>query len=253
MEGDGTHTCVICRWSGDGFIGGSHSEAAMCPQCGSVSRDRFLFWCFVNRSPESLRCRVLETSPRMGSDYRAAMAGWFQYLCSDYDESAHRGVVRLDLQAIDLPDSSIDVLLTPHVLEHVPKTDDALAEIMRVLAPGGRMYLQVPLLQGLTAPPTEPEFHGDNTPVFWRFGFDLTARLRAHGFQTHLLCTDDWLEAAREGRTEWPTGWSAEFDVPSMLAHVIPDDLTSVADTAAGHRFGFEPSYMFLTWECIKH
>jgi acyl-ACP thioesterase len=38
------------------------------------------------------------------------------------------------------------------------------------------MFLQVPVLQGRTAPPVEPEFHGDNTPVFWRFGPELTDR-----------------------------------------------------------------------------
>jgi len=136
--------CNICRWTGAGFDGPQHCEFATCPRCGSIARDRFLFWCFVERTPPSLRTRLLETSPRMGADYRRAMARWFTYTCSDFDERAHAGTVRIDLQAIDLPDASLDVLLTPHVLEHVPETDTALGEIARVLAPGGRMYLQVP-------------------------------------------------------------------------------------------------------------
>jgi SAM-dependent methyltransferase len=248
----GAHACNICRWTGDEFIGGFHSEAAQCPQCGSIARDRFLFWCFVQRCQPTLGARLLETSPRMGSEYRQAMASWFAYLCSDYDESAHKGVARLDLQKIDRPDECFDVILTPHVLEHVPKATDALAEIHRVLSPGGRMYLQIPLLQGRTAPPTEPEFHGDNTPVFWRFGFDLTEELRAAGFTSRLLCTQDWLDLVRSGATEWPGGTAIEFDVASMLSGVVADDLEVVADAAASTRYGFLPAYMFLTWECIK-
>ncbi len=244
--------CNICRWTGDAFAGRFHSEAANCPQCGSISRDRYLFHCFVARTPESLGARVLETSPRLGEDYRQAMAGWFDYTCSDYDERAHRGAVQLDLQHIDRPDASFDAILTPHVLEHVPDTHRALDEISRVLAPGGRMYLQVPVLQGFTAPPVEPEFHGDDTPVFWRFGFDLTPELREHGFETRLLATDGFLAYLDSGADEWPGDTSPEFDVTSMTSGVIRNDLTSVADDATASRLALLPPYMFLTWECIK-
>jgi SAM-dependent methyltransferase len=244
--------CPICRWKGEQFEGVAHSESAQCPQCGSIARDRFLFWCFRKRSDDSLGKAVLETSPRLGQEYRDAMAAWFDYTCSDYDLSAHKGVVQLDLQDIDLPDGSVDVLLTPHVLEHVPETDRALDEIHRVLSPGGRMYLQVPVLQGTTAPPEEPEFHGDNTPVFWRFGFDLTARLREHGFETTLLATQPWIDLVVSGAKDWPTEASGEFDVASMLAGVVPEDLTPVTDRVWSERLGVVPAYQFLTWECIK-
>lgn len=243
--------CNICRWTGDAFDGPNHSEFSVCPRCGSISRDRFLFWCYVQRTGEQLGATVLETSPRLGEDYRSVVGRWFDYTASDFDERAHKGSVQIDLQAIDLPDDSVDVLLTPHVLEHVPETDRALDEIKRVLAPGGRMYLQVPVLQGATAPPVEPEFHGDDTPVFWRFGPDLTARLRDHGFTTNLLCTQQWLDHVRSGATSWPTETSAEFDVDSLLAGTIEQDLVPVATAADADQRGFLPAYMFLTWECI--
>lgn len=243
--------CNICWWRGPAFAGGQHSESALCPRCGSIARDRFLFFCFVHRTPPG-RYRVLETSPRLGADYRRAMSSWFAYRASDYDQRAHRTDLRLDLQSLDLDDGSLDVLLTPHVLEHVPDTERALREIHRVLAPGGRMFLQVPVQQGRTAPPATPELHGDATPVFWRFGFDLTARLRELGFRAHLLSTERFRSLVASGAATWPEPPSAEFDVDSMLAAARTEDLLPIAGRELSRRLSFLPEYMFLTWEATK-
>lgn len=243
--------CNICGWSGSAFTGFQHSESAVCPGCGSIARDRFLFFCFVRRAPPD-SYRVLETSPRLGAAYRRAMSAWFDYRASDFDQRAHRTDLHLDLQDLDLDDQSLDVILTPHVLEHVPETERALAEIHRVLAPGGRMFLQVPVLQGRTAPPATPEFHGDSTPVFWRFGLDLTARLREAGFHPQLLCTEGFHSLVAAGATSWPDPPSPEFDVDSILAAARVRDLVPIAGPEVSRRLSFSPDYMFLTWEATK-
>ena len=244
--------CNICRWSGHAFFGTAHCEAATCPQCGSIARDRFLFYCFISRTIKNLGCRVLETSPRLGEDYRRAMNTWFDYTCSDFDERAHAGTIRIDLQDIELENESFDVILSPHVLEHLPNPDKALSEIFRVLAPGGRLYLQIPLLQSKTTVPTTPEFHGDATPVHWRFGFDLTERLTNCGFMTTLLCTDPFLRMLESRTDPWPESVSGEFFLNDIIhgAHKTP--LMSAADAVTAARLGLLPSYMYFTWECIK-
>ena len=256
LPGGGSPTlCPVCRWRGDAFDGPAHVELALCPQCGSNGRDRFLHWCLAERVALGPELRIIECSPRMGAAYRAAMSTWFFYRTSDFDLRAHAGNLRLDLQAIDLPDACVDVLVCAHVLEHVPDTGKALAELRRVVAPGGHLLLQVPVLQAATAPPETPEFHGDDTPVFWRFGFDLTARLREAGFTTDLLCTAEFAAAAAdpEGGNPWPM-WAAEFDVPDILAGAragdVPEDLVVVADGPEASRIGAEPGYMYLTWDC---
>ena len=243
--------CNVCRWTGSAFLGSAHTESANCPRCGSIARDRFLLWCFTNRSGKQRDARVIETSPRLGGDYRSYMQRWFSYRTSDFDLSAHRGDIQLDLQAIDLPDASVDVVLTPHVLEHVPDTDRALAELFRVIAPGGRMYLQVPLLHGVTAAPTTPEFHADNTPVFWNFGWDLTDRLRAAGFTSTVLVTNEFAQVLR-GELDRPDAHGDIFQIDSLVDHARIGDLTTVADDEEARRMGFEPCFQFATWECLR-
>lgn len=240
--------CNVCGWMGGSFEGVAHSESSLCPRCGSIGRDRFLIHSLCSRVPASQRLRLLETSPRMGEGYRTCMSRWFDYTASDFDERAHKGSVQIDLQAIDLPTASLDVLMTAHVLEHVPQTDDAVAEMRRVVRPGGWLVLQVPLLQAHTAPPETPEFHGDDTPVFWRFGFDLTERLRSHGFATELLCTEGMYQLVRSGATRWPDDPSPEFDADALVRGAIEADLAPVLTNAAATRLGLDPAYMYFTW-----
>ena len=240
--------CNICRWQGGAFTGRKHVEFSQCPACGSDGRDRFLHWCLTERVDLHTALRVIECSPRLGDAYRAAMSTWFFYRTSDYDLRA-QGQPAARPAGHRPAGACLDVMLCAHVLEHVPDTGKALAELRRVLAPGGHLLLQVPVLQGRTAPPAEPEFHGDNTPVFWRFGFDLTARLREQGFDTTLLCTQELAGAVTAGDNRGE--WSGEFDVPDILAGAIAGDLTVVADRAASARLGIDPGYMYLTWDCV--
>jgi SAM-dependent methyltransferase len=72
-----------------------------------------------------------------------------------------------DLEALAFPDASFDVALANEVLEHVPDDRAALAEIRRVLRPGGRLLVLSPTR-------LHPfETHG----VFWRG----TGRRLSHG------------------------------------------------------------------------
>ncbi len=57
---------------------------------------------------------------------------------------ARAEVVRGDLRALPVPDASVDRVIASEVLEHIPDDGTALAEIARVLKPGGRVAVTVP-------------------------------------------------------------------------------------------------------------
>lgn len=242
--------CNVCHWSGDAFEGIDHVEFLACPQCRSIARDRFLLWCFGTRTPAPRGLTVLETSPRLGPEYRELMRQLFDYRASDFDNSAHRADLQIDLQAIDLPDASIDVVLTPHVLEHVPEPDRAAAELFRVVRPGGRVYLQIPLLEGSTTVPSEPEYHGDDTLVHWRFGWDLADLLRRPGFLVNVLVTEPWRDALASGTV--PDVVDPEFDVPALVAAARPGELVAVASADEARLLGWSRAHQFATWECLR-
>lgn len=244
--------CNVCGWAGPDFDGVRHSESAICRLCGSIARDRYLYQCWTTCDAYSRSARVLETSPRLGGRYRERMASLVEYLCSDYDQGAHVAMTQIDLQAIDLPDAALDVILTPHVLEHVPDTGKALAEMYRVLAPGGAAYIMVPVPQGRTAPPAQPEYHQDNTLVYWRFGWDLTQQLRTTGFDTRILVTEQLSDMVRAGATSDVI--RDDLDERSLLATASTRlaDMTVVADRRATAELGFESATMLIAWLARK-
>ena len=95
----------------------------------------------------------------------------------------------LDIEVIDLPEKSVDVLIANHVLEHV---DDgkALASIQRVLKPGGIALFMVPLIEGwdetfedpaISDPKQKIHAFGQDNHVRY-YGGDFRDRIRAAGF-----------------------------------------------------------------------
>jgi SAM-dependent methyltransferase len=52
--------------------------------------------------------------------------------------------VRADVLALPFPDASFDAVIASEVLEHIPADEQALAEIVRVVRPGGRVAVTVP-------------------------------------------------------------------------------------------------------------
>ena len=59
-------------------------------------------------------------------------------------ESAKAQVVVGDALALPYPDGTFDVVIASEILEHVPDDETAIAELVRVLRPGGSLAVTVP-------------------------------------------------------------------------------------------------------------
>ena len=77
-------------------------------------------------------------------------AGWtvaaLEYGAEGAEVAAERGlaVMRADATALPVTDDSLDLVVAFDVLEHIPDHDRAVAEVRRVLRPGGRFLVAVP-------------------------------------------------------------------------------------------------------------
>ena len=107
-----------------------------CETCQSLERHRAIR-AFFNAlvSPELKALRVLQFS----SD-RAVKPEWFGH----FEVSVYGGKNSLDLQDIDRPDDDYDIVICNHVLEHVADDGAALNELVRIMKPGGFLFLTVP-------------------------------------------------------------------------------------------------------------
>lgn len=71
-------------------------------------------------------------------------------------------ILCMSAEAIDFPDAEFDALVSVHAIEHIPPLEAALAEMGRVLKPGGQAVFIYPAepIQGLYAIPTSVILYG---------------------------------------------------------------------------------------------
>lgn len=99
---------------------------------------------------QDLPNRIVEIGPGLGSNFKRYTPGTsliaFEpnvYMHEGLVSAADRHGIRLDLrrsgvESMDLPDESQDVVVSSLTLCSVPERASAIAEIRRILAPGGR-------------------------------------------------------------------------------------------------------------------
>jgi SAM-dependent methyltransferase len=118
-------------------------------------RDRFNY--FAPRMPESARPRLLVSGCAAGSEMIIARRYGFQEIFGteivrDYVEITnqrllgHEGFRALLYDGRDLPfaGDTFSAVVSGHIIEHTPSPYDYLREHMRVLAPGGFLFLEFP-------------------------------------------------------------------------------------------------------------
>jgi SAM-dependent methyltransferase len=87
-----------------------------------------------------------------------------------------------NLETIPLPDAAYDSVLCNAVLEHIERPDRVMAELHRLLRPGGTLVVSVPFLQPFHAVPSDfRRYTSDGLSVFGRSqGFEVLTVLPVH-------------------------------------------------------------------------
>jgi SAM-dependent methyltransferase len=158
---------------------------------GSPALERFVAEMPTEREPILALMREAAASLPQGAKVLDAGAGTApyrelfahcEYLTSDWSASVHPGAREADIVAslteLPVPDGSFQAVLNTQVLEHVADPREVAAELFRVLVPGGRLWLTVPLTWPLHEEPYD----------FWRFtSHGLRHVLEETGFRVERL------------------------------------------------------------------
>jgi SAM-dependent methyltransferase len=163
----------------------------VCERCKSIPRQRALVEVLNIFRPNWRSLSIHESSPTIR---------FFAEQCRNYSYSffyehtplgSHKDGNRCEnLEALTFPGASFDIFITQDVLEHVFHPDKALAEITRVLRPGGIHIFTAPkhkhllkssrrarLADGMVDHVNEPIYHGNpigdgRSLVTWDYGVD---------------------------------------------------------------------------------
>ena len=142
----GAFACPVCGGRFRRFLpfGLNSRRNARCPGCGSLERHRFM-WMHLRHRHRLLQrhLKLLHIAPEhCVRDALAVNPGLNCVSVDMFDPTADRAA---DLTALPFCDASFDFAICSHVLEHIDDDRAAMAELFRVLAPGGRAVVMVPI------------------------------------------------------------------------------------------------------------
>jgi len=115
----------------------------LCPVCYSTDRDRAIYFYLRTKIiNSSAKINLLEFAPGSLREYLSKNREISYRTCDLFMNFVDD---QFDIQSLGYPDSSFDILICSHVLEHVPDDLMAMRELYRVLKPSGTAILLVPI------------------------------------------------------------------------------------------------------------
>jgi SAM-dependent methyltransferase len=190
--------CNICGWTGRTLSSDAWHKHVVCPECGSQVRHRLLL-AGIERLPELAAERLVKGKRVLHFAPESVLADFFQREAGEYRTADYlREQVDFQVDMCRMPEvatGSFDLVIACDVLEHVPDDSAAVAELFRILAPGGCAILSIPQKDGLAtkyedASITSPEGRlaafgqDDHLRIY---GDDFDRFLAAHGFQVNVV------------------------------------------------------------------
>jgi SAM-dependent methyltransferase len=170
------------------------SPDGYCPRCDAKARHRRIWlWLEENTNLRKDELRLLEVAPWWSLSRRLRSLPNVRFQGVDRERAGPNVTLVGDVIALPLEAGSFDAVLCIHVLEHVEDDRRALAELYRVVRPGGWALVSVPIRldqdtyedPSITDPAERQVAFGERSHVRW-YGRDLADRLTAAGFEVEL-------------------------------------------------------------------
>lgn len=191
-------------------------DSFLCPNCGSIPRERALMVTLEKYYPNWKELAVHESSP---SDRAASIK--LKEKCKHYTASQYypnhafgsmvNGTRNEDLEHQTFENNVFDLVITQDVMEHIYDPEKAFSEIGRTLKPNGAHIFTVPIINkhkktevwATKAADGSPiftqteEYHGNpvdpkGSPVTMHWGFDIVDCIRSSsGLQTTIEYIDN--------------------------------------------------------------
>ena len=212
--------CPICGGEKRKFLPygyGKVREDALCPKCLSLERHRLLWHYLMNNDSERERIKNLPTILHIAPEVclmrefkRIYLSAPQNYITADLESPL--ADMHFDVQQIPMADSSVDIIICNHLLEHVESDHKALKEMYRIMRSGGMGVMLAPIDYTLettfeddtiTDPKQRAEVFGqyDHRRIY---GKDYLERLRAAAFEAFEI--DYAAEFSDSDRTKFSFG-----------------------------------------------
>ena len=187
VRGGDPGECPVCGYQGR-FInsGNPPLPGIKCPSCAVGPRHRLLKLVQDREGLIPAGSEILHFAAEQSTRRLVEATGPRRYVTADLEPGFD---IQVDIENLAIEDASFDVVICSHVLEHV-NDRLALANIYRVLRPGGTLIAMVPIVEGwettyenpaVTSRKERMRHYGSSNHVRF-YGRDFRDRLSHAGF-----------------------------------------------------------------------
>ena len=124
-------------------VGGGYRESALCPECKSMDRERFVYL-YLKKCTDLFekKMKILHVAPEKRLRMKIEELHFKDYVTADLSKKYVD--LNFSLENIPFEDEVFDVIICNHILEHIPNDTKAMKELFRVMKKGSFAILQVP-------------------------------------------------------------------------------------------------------------
>ena len=143
------HHCPICGTTHrfKEFGNPIRREHVRCKYCNSLERHRFVYYLYKDFLKTKTPIDILHTAPEKCFADIIAKNKNIKYIPVDLNPENYSftNCKKEDATNLSFDNNTFDYILSNHVMEHIKEEEKFLSEFLRVLKPGGRIYLTIPI------------------------------------------------------------------------------------------------------------